>query len=157
MAKRIYVIAILGFIFDQITKCFISSFLKLNQEVKIIKSLFYLRYINNTGASWGILSNYKVLLIVLSVVAIIIIIRYINTFKNTLINTYGLGFLLAGITGNLCDRLLFGYVRDFLDFYIFKYDFPVFNVADIFIVSGVVLIIISIIKGEDSSGSKSII
>ena len=83
------------------------------------------------------------------------IIRYSYSFKKTKLNTYGFGLLLGGILGNLSDRLIFGYVKDFLDFIIFKYDFPVFNIADICIVIGVILLIISILKGEDNSGSKS--
>ena len=83
------------------------------------------------------------------------IIRYSYFFKKTKLNTYGFGLLLGGILGNLSDRLIFGYVKDFLDFIIFKYDFPVFNIADICIVTGVALLIISILKGEDNSGSKS--
>ena len=53
----------------------------------------------------------------------------------------GLGILLGGIVGNLLDRVLFGYVRDFLDIYIFKYNFPIFNIADICIVLGVIMLI----------------
>ena len=155
MSKRIYIISVIIFILDQISKCIISTYLKLNQSIKIINNFFYIKYINNSGASWGILSNSRILLIILSIIAIIILIRYIYTFKNTKLNIYGFGFLLGGILGNLCDRVLFGYVRDFLDFYIFKYDYPIFNFADIFIVSGVILLIISIIKGEDTNGSKS--
>ena len=83
------------------------------------------------------------------------IIRYSYSFKKTKLNTYGFGLLLGGILGNLSDRLIFGYVKDFLDFIIFRYDFPVFNIADISIVIGVVLLIISILKGEDKNGSKS--
>ena len=75
--------------------------------------------------------------------------------KNTKNNILGLGFLMGGIIGNLADRLLFGYVRDFLNFYIIGYDFPIFNIADIFIVLGVFILIISIIRGEDSNGNSS--
>ena len=155
MSKKVYILGIIVFILDQITKNLASTYIELNHSVTIIKDFFYLRYINNTGASWGILSNSKVLLIILSLIAIVIIIRYVNTFKNTKLNIFGFGFLLGGIIGNLCDRVLFGYVIDFLDFIIFHYDFPVFNFADTFIVIGVVFIIISIIRGEDSCGSKS--
>ena len=58
------------------------------------------------------------------------------------------GMLFAGILGNLIDRLFFGYVTDFLNFYIFSYDYPVFNFADIFIVVGVLLCLIDIARGE---------
>ena len=155
MSKKIYIIGIIIFIIDQISKCLISTYLKINQSITVIKDFFYIRYINNTGASWGILKDNRILLIVLSIIAIIIIIRYMNTFKKTKLNMIGFGCLLGGIVGNLCDRLIFCYVKDFLDFIIFNYDFPIFNIADIFIVVGVLLLIISIIKGEDKSGSKS--
>ena len=55
----------------------------------------------------------------------------------------------------LSDRIFFGYVIDFLSFKIINYNFPVFNLADTFIVVGVILLIIAIIKGEDKNGSKS--
>ncbi len=155
MSKKIYIISLIIFILDQITKSLISTYLKLNESIEIIKDFFYIRYINNKGASWGILENNRILLIGLSIIAIIMIIRYSYSFKKTKLNTYGFGLLLGGILGNLSDRLIFGYVKDFLDFIIFRYDFPVFNIADISIVIGVVLLIISILKGEDKSGSKS--
>lgn len=155
MSKKIYIISLIIFILDQITKSLISTYLKLNKSIEIIKDFFYIRYINNKGASWGILENNRFLLIGLSIIAIIMIIRYSYSFKKTKLNTYGFGLLLGGILGNLSDRLIFGYVKDFLDFIIFRYDFPVFNIADISIVIGVVLLIISILKGEDKNGSKS--
>lgn len=155
MSKKIYILAITIFIIDQLSKSIISTYFKLNQSIEVIKDFFYLRYINNTGASWGILSNSRILLIVLSLIAIIILIRYIYSFKETNLNYIGFGFLLGGILGNLSDRLLYGYVKDFLDFIIFNYDFPVFNIADIFIVFGVIILIISIIRGEDKNGSNS--
>ena len=155
MSKKIYILAITIFIIDQLTKSIISTYLKLNQSIEVIKDFFYLRYINNTGASWGILSNSRILLIILSLIAIIILIRYMYSFKETKLNFIGFGFLLGGILGNLADWLLHGYVKDFLDFIIFNYDFPVFNIADIFIVLGVIVLIISIIRGEDKNGSSS--
>lgn len=155
MTKKIYVTAIIIFIIDQISKVIISSYIGLNSSVRIIKNFFYLTYTNNTGASFGILKNSRVLLIVLSIIALVILLRYISTFKETKYNILGLGFLMGGIIGNLLDRVLFGYVRDFLNFYIMGYDFPVFNIADIFIVLGVFILIISILKGEDSNGSNS--
>ena len=155
MTKKIYITAIIIFIIDQISKVIISSYIGLNSSVRIIKNFFYLTYTNNTGASFGILKNSRVVLIVLSIIALVILLRYISTFKETKYNILGLGFLMGGIIGNLLDRVLFGYVRDFLNFYIIGYDFPVFNIADIFIVLGVFILIISILKGEDSNGSNS--
>ena len=108
MSKKIYILAISIFIIDQLSKSIISTYLKLNQSIEVIKDFFYLRYINNTGASWGILSNSRILLIILSLIAIIILIRYMYSFKETKLNYIGFGFLLGGILGNLSDRLLHG-------------------------------------------------
>jgi len=155
MSKKVYIISIIVFILDQISKAIISTFMSINQSIRIIKNFFYITYIHNTGASFGILKNNKAILIILSIIAIIVLIRYMTSFKNTKLNTYGLGLLMGGIIGNLADRILFGHVKDFLNFYIIGYDFPIFNIADIGIVIGVIILIISIIRGEDSNGSKS--
>ncbi len=155
MSKKVYIITLLSFIIDQVSKALVSTCFSLNESVKLINNFLYLNYINNTGASFSILTNKKYLLIVLSLIAIIIIIRYINTFKNTIFNRIGLGLLLGGILGNLSDRILFGYVKDFISLYIFGYSFPVFNIADICIVVGVIILIISILRGEDKNGSSS--
>jgi len=155
MSKKVYFISIIIFLIDQISKSIISTYLKLNESISVIQDFFYIRYINNYGASWGILENNRTLLVIISLVAIIILLRYMYSFKKTKLNIYGFGFLLGGILGNLSDRLLFGYVKDFLDFIIFNYDYPVFNIADIFIVLGVFMLIISILCGSDTDGSKS--
>lgn len=155
MSKKVYIITLLSFIIDQVSKALVSTCFSLNESVKLINNFLYLNYINNTGASFSILTNTKYLLIVLSLIAIVIIIRYINTFKNTIFNRIGLGLLLGGILGNLSDRILFGYVKDFISLYIFGYSFPVFNIADICIVVGVIILIISILRGEDKNGSSS--
>ena len=78
-----------------------------------------------------------------------------NSFKKNTRNNIAFSIMLAGIAGNLVDRVCLGYVRDFLDFNIFGYSYPVFNLADTFIVIGVILLIIAIIKGEDKNGSSS--
>lgn len=155
MSKKVYIITLLSFIIDQVSKALVSTCFSLNESVRLINNFLYLNYINNTGASFSILTNKKYLLIILSLVAIVIIIRYINTFKNTIFNRIGLGLLLGGILGNLSDRILFGYVKDFISLYIFGYSFPIFNIADICIVVGVIILIISILRGEDKNGSSS--
>ena len=70
-------------------------------------------------------------------------------------NNIALSILLGGIAGNLADRLFLGYVRDFLDFRFGSYNFPIFNLADTFIVIGVILLIFAILKGEEKDGSSS--
>ena len=86
MSKKVYIISIIIFIIDGLSKSIVSTYLKLNQSIEIIKDFFYLRYINNTGASWGILENNRILLIIISLIALVILIRYMNSFKKTKLN-----------------------------------------------------------------------
>ena len=82
-------------------------------------------------------------------IALFIIIRFIFKEENlTKLDILSYGLLLGGITGNFIDRILRGFVIDFLDFYIFGYDFPVFNIADIMIVVSVIIMVISYLRGD---------
>jgi signal peptidase II len=83
------------------------------------------------------------------------IIKYYPNFKKNKRNNIAFSLLIGGILGNLIDRIIHGYVIDYFHFYLFGYDYPIFNIADIGIVIGVILIIISIWKGEDKNGNSS--
>lgn len=151
MKKRIYLIAILGIILDQITKAFATAYL---DNIVLIKDFLSLTYVKNYGGAWGILNNNLFILVGVSIITLIIINRYISSDVNiTKLSVVSYGLLIGGIFGNLFDRIFRGYVVDFLNFYIFKYDFPVFNVADMLIVIGIILMFIEIVGGK--YGSKS--
>jgi signal peptidase II len=114
-----YILAVLILIIDQISKFYaVNNF----------------NYVLNTGAAWGILKGSNFLLIIVSLVAIFYIIRY---FKYNLL---ALSLLLGGILGNVVDRIFKGHVIDFINIKIFNY--PLFNIADMFIVTAVILLII---------------
>ena len=147
--KKTYIIAILIMIIDQVSKSLIETFFKLNESVEVIHDFFFITVVHNTGGAWSIFSNHSYLFILASVVAIILLIKFMFHFKNNLRNSIAFASLFGGIFSNLADRIFLGYVRDFLDFKIFGYDYPIFNVADIAIVGGVILLVIAIIKGED--------
>lgn len=149
MNKKILIIATFTLFADQIFKSVMSAFMKLNQSIEIIKNFFEIKYINNYGAAWGILEHQNILLIVVATIGLIIVYRYMYLFKKNTRNNIAFGLLIGGIVGNLIDRWIFGYVRDFFSFCIFNYDFPIFNFADIAVVFGVILLIIAILKGED--------
>lgn len=74
---------------------------------------------------------------------------YEKSFKKSKVNALAFGLVYGGLLGNLFDRIRFGYVIDYLKFYIGGYEFPVFNLADTAIVVGFILMFIAIIKGED--------
>ena len=155
MNKKILIIAIIALALDQITKVTFSIFLTINQSIKVIPNFFYLTLVHNKGAAWGIFSNSRAIIAIGTIISLILIYHFIYCFKQNSSNNLAFGLLLGGLGGNLIDRILFGYVRDFLDFYIFNYDYPVFNVADIAIVLGVILLIIAVIKGEDVNENNS--
>lgn len=139
-------ITLIIIIFDVISKIFISNILILNKSITIIPNFFYLTYTHNYGGAWSIFDNSTLFITIVSFLIIVGIIYYL--FKNKVtkkIEIVGYSLLLGGAIGNLIDRIVYGYVIDFLDFYIFKYDFPIFNVADIGIVVGIILLLVSMI------------
>jgi len=154
MNKKIMLIGTITLIIDQLLKIIVETNLTLNNYIVVIQDFFNIRNVNNYGAGWGILQNQRFLLIGVSIVALFIIYRYMNTFKTNWRNNLAFGLLYGGITGNLIDRLFLGYVRDFLDFNIFGYNFPVFIISDIAICIGVALLIFAIIKGEDNENKS---
>ena len=130
--------------FDQIIKYLIVSNFTLYKKNPIIEGFFNITYVQNKGAAWGILNNNIILLVVITVLALGLICSFI--FKESNIKKLDIvlyGMLLGGIIGNFIDRILRGYVIDFLDFIIFGYDFPVFNIADMLIVISVGIMIIT--------------
>lgn len=147
MKKKKYIlITFLVIIIDQLTKFLINQNIEYLKSFQIIKNFFYFTNAHNNGAAFSILSGYNLLFISITLIAICLIDKYIE--KN--ISFY---ILLGGIIGNLIDRLIVGYVRDFLDFRIFNYNFPIFNISDICICLGIFLIIIKTIK-EDKNDNK---
>jgi len=143
---KIYIISIIILFIDFLTKYIITSNMSLNSSKEIIKDFFYLTYIHNEGAAFGILDNNVVFLIGISLTFLIMFIYYIEKNSYNKIQEIAYSFLLGGVVGNLIDRIFRGYVIDFLDFKIFSYDYPVFNMADSFIVIGIIILIVVYIK-----------
>lgn len=123
---------------DQITKFFVSSALRLNESFPILRGVFHLTRIHNTGVAFGFFKGMVLLFIFLSIVTIFLIILYANRFREGYYHLRrGLLLILAGTIGNLIDRIRLGYVIDFIDLRIW----PVFNIADITITIGGVFLL----------------
>lgn len=140
---------------DMLSKVLIKHFILLGIRIKIIKGFLYITYVKNTGAAFSIFRNNTLFLIILSIVIIGLLFYYLSKkiYLSKLENiSYGL--ILGGAIGNLFDRIIYGYVIDFIDIYIFKFDYPVFNIADMAIVIGVIILIIDLFRGE-KNGDKS--
>ncbi len=140
---------------DRISKILAVKYLSGGNEVVIIKSVFTLRYLENRGAAFGMLQNKQILFVILTIVVMLIVVKVFldlpdeKRFRPLAVIFV---FLFAGALGNLIDRLMNGYVVDF--FYFVLIDFPIFNMADIYVsVSVTVLIILMVFyyKEEDFS------
>jgi len=155
MNRKIFGIGVICFVADQISKAIISSLVGYEESIVVIKNFFSLTYVNNTGAAFSILQNKTLLLVSLGIVCLLLLIKMMKETKQTKFTNISYGLLVGGVLGNLSDRVFLGSVRDFLDFNIFGYNFPVFNIADVFIVIGVVFLIIICFIDAGNHGSSS--
>ena len=146
--KKISIIGLIIFILDQIVKLAIGFSIPLNRSKIIIKDFFSISNVHNYGAAFSIFYGNRILLIIVSLLALFLIYFFIlKNIKNTKLEIITYSLLIGGILGNLLDRIIYGYVVDFFDFKIFGYNFPVFNIADICIVCSAILIIADTLRG----------
>ena len=146
------VLTLVFLIIDIVSKLVISNCVFVNDSILVIKDFFYITYVRNTGAAWSIFSGETLGLIIVSLIIISFIIYYSSKNKpSNKIEKIGYAMILGGSFGNLLDRIIYGYVIDFLDFNIFGYDYPIFNLADSFILVGVILLVIYTWRCKDGN------
>ena len=153
--KLIGLVLTLILVLDQGTKIIVDRTIPLHHSIPIIEDLFNMTHIRNTGAAFGILagkrgwvrSSFLLFFSLLAMGFIIVLLRRLPGKEKTL--TVALSFILGGAIGNLIDRLLYGEVIDFLDFYWSRYHWPAFNAADSFITVGVILTLFRLIQSKD--------
>lgn len=153
MLYLFYFTVVFGLVaFDQLSKYYIVANIPLNSAIDIIPGFFKVTYVQNFGAGFSILQNQNTLFLIITPIAIIFLCYLLfKTKKGDLLTISGLLLMIAGAFGNFIDRIFTVYVVDFLDFVIFGYDFPVFNIADSFLTIGVFLFIIAILKEKDNA------
>lgn len=140
---------------DQISKLLVVKLIDINSPVQIIKNLFYLTYTHNTGAAFSILTGQRILLILIAIIILIILFNYLRKNKvEKRVDKLAFSLIIGGSLGNLVDRIVRGYVVDFIDVKIFGYNFPIFNIADTFIVIGVFLLLITLTRKEKSNDNR---
>jgi signal peptidase II len=146
-------LALFLIVLDQSTKLAINHSMQLYQSIQLL-DFFNLTYVHNTGAAFSFLSErsgwQRWLFSILAVVMSLMMTLWIKRLKdNETLLAISLSLILGGAIGNLIDRLIYGYVIDFLDLYYHSWHWPAFNVADSAITIGVGLMLI------DSFRSKS--
>lgn len=144
--KKFISLSFIVFIIDRLLKIIVQNFLV--DKIYIIKNFFYLVFTKNIGAAFSIMEGMQIVLVLIGLVALGLIFMYVR--KN---NSKSLGYplLFGGILGNIFDRVIFGYVIDFIGFELFNYKFPIFNFADMCIVIGAFIVLIGSDKDETSS------
>lgn len=138
---------------DQITKFVTVANLREFQTIELIPGFFNFTYVKNTGAAWGIFNQSTILLTILSIGIIALFIYMYRSQKNRFTRFF-LVVIIAGAIGNLIDRIRLNYVVDFLDFTIFGYHFPVFNVADIAVCLGTFALFLYVMLWEKDYATR---
>jgi signal peptidase II len=129
-------------ILDQLTKLAVMNNMNIGETIPLITNVLHLTYVQNNGAGFGIMQGQQWLFITLSIILLIAIGYYYKKIPDKI--SYGIvtGMIIAGVIGNLIDRLSLGYVIDFIDFKIW----PVFNVADSCMTIAVVLLVVESLR-----------
>ena len=150
---KMFIGCVLLILLDQVTKLLALQNLKGQNPVTLIPDVFQLLYVENRGAAFGILQNRQWVFLIITVIvlaALVWALPKIPQERHFLPLTLCLCFIGAGAVGNMIDRIFRGYVVDF--FYFKLIDFPVFNVADIYVTTAAVILIVLIVflyKDED--------
>ena len=157
MIYGIYILIIaLLVLADQLVKEAVVANIDLYEKIPVIKGFFNLTYVKNYGAGFSIMQNERFFLIVISAAAVIALaVMIYRTKKNDFVALFSYILIISGAIGNLIDRVVNGYVVDFLDFIIFGYDYPVFNIADSFITIGCFILIIQVFTESRRAKNKT--
>lgn len=134
-------------ILDQLSKYLVTHRFSLHESLPVIRGVFHLTLVHNTGAAFGLLKNQLPVFIITAIICIAFIVCNMHKHAHRKSQTLALSLICAGAIGNLIDRLLYGYVIDFLDFRVW----PVFNIADSAITVGAIVLGVSMLKGDHAS------
>jgi len=152
------------FIIDRITKSYFLSHFQLGESTSVWNDFVRLTLVHNKGAAFGTMQGKGLFLILISIVILILLIKLLFDQKSTdKVMIFGLIMIISGALGNLYDRLAYGYIIDFIDIDIpdiFESlpRWPVFNIADSCITTGITLLVIFILfkKEVEADASRSL-
>ncbi|TYP73060.1 signal peptidase II [Paenibacillus methanolicus] len=157
MKNYYYWVALVVLVLDQITKRIVSGGMEVGDQISVIGEFFKIHLYKNNGAAFSILPNQRLFFIVMTIAVVIGIIWYIrkNRSSGRALLMVSLGLILGGAIGNLVDRALYGEVVDFFKLTFGSYIFPIFNIADIGITIGVVLILLDTMLDAKNQRAKA--
>lgn len=154
MNKKIIIYTTCLVIVDQLVKILIEN--NLVSPVNIIPGFLTLYPVKNYGISFSLFSGNRFLIIIASVVACYFLIKYMIEFRENKPYTYLIATMLAGALGNLIDRIVRGYVVDYISITAFNHNFAIFNLADTMLVCATFILVVKIIIDEKGKNEKNI-
>ena len=149
---EIFIISFIILVVDIISKRLVINYMFYDMSVNIIDGFFRITYARNMGIAFSILDGHVDFIVLMTIAVLVMIYKYIKSNVSSKCDKISYAFIIGGAVGNLIDRIFYGYVVDFLDFNIFGYNFPIFNLADTFIVIGVFVLIVN---GFREDGGKN--
>lgn len=137
----VFTIVILTVALDQITKILVTNLMQIGDSFPIIDNFLYLTYHRNAGAAWGILQGRMLFFYIVTLIVIGVIITWLKRIdiQQEKRLTIAFSLILGGAIGNFIDRIIYQEVIDFIDTFIFGYNFPIFNIADSALCIGVAI------------------
>lgn len=154
---RNYALIVFVILIDQWTKWLVVNKMEVTESIPIIENFFYITSHRNAGAAWGILQGQMGLFYFITIVVVIGLVYLLHKYsEDSKLMAISLSLFLAGAVGNFIDRILQQSVVDFLDFYIFTYNYPIFNIADSALVIGAILMIITMFLEEKMKNKENI-
>lgn len=147
------------FMIDQTTKAWAVRRLRLGRDIEVIPGFLNLSYAQNTGVAFSMFDDYgeagRWALSSVGILVGVLVLYYFWRVPRSNDRLLGaLALLLGGIAGNVVDRIRFGFVIDFIDFYVGSWHYPTFNVADVAIVTGAALMIWDIYASKKEEAEK---
>ncbi|MEE6681521.1 signal peptidase II [Pediococcus pentosaceus] len=145
-----YMVGLLLLVIDQLVKSAVSNQIALGTVKSFIPGVLSLTNLRNDGAAWSILSGNQIFFYLITVVALVVLIYLLVTQRQHLLYQWGLTLMITGTLGNFIDRIRLEYVVDM--FQIDFFNFPIFNIADMCLTFGVIILFIAIIRDERIEG-----
>lgn len=152
----IIIIAVIT-ILDRVTKYLVVKGVEQGDAITVINNVFYIAHARNPGAALGILPKGRYFFIAMTFIISVALVYILLCKSNNTLQKVSLAFIVGGAAGNLIDRIFIGSVTDFLDFYIGSFHFWTFNFADLFVVTGTILLAIYLIFFYDNKQNKIVL
>ena len=153
MRNRYYLLAVLVFVLDHLTKWLVRSKMDLHEAIELIPGFARISYVRNSGVAFGLFAEIQsvwkpYILASMAVIAVVVILMYSARMpSNRVLLQLALAITLGGILGNFTDRILHGFVVDFIELHIKDvFHWPTFNVADSAITIGIGLLLVDTVK-----------